>query len=68
MATSVGSGSQIRLGVSPLNIKVFEVHDLIQGIGQGEGCFPDFEFGASNQEILEAMDQSSRSETLVSTA
>jgi hypothetical protein len=45
----------------------FEVHDLIQGIGRGEGCFPDFEFGARNQEILEAMDQSSRSETWVST-
>ncbi len=50
------------------DIKAFEVHDLIQGTGRGKGCFPDVEFGARNQEILEAMDQSSRSETWVSTA
>ena len=43
------------------------VHDLIQGIGRDEECFPDFAFGARNQEILEAIDQSSRSETWVST-
>jgi hypothetical protein len=50
------------------DIKVFEVHDLIRGIGRGEGSFPDVEFGARNQEMLEAMDQSSRFETWVSTA
>jgi hypothetical protein len=44
------------------DIKVFEVHDLIQGMGRGEG-FPDVKFGARNQEMLEAMDQSSRFET-----
>jgi predicted dehydrogenase len=54
-------------GLGYFDIKVFEVHDLIQGIGRGEGCFPDFEFGARNQEILEAIDQSTRSEAWVST-
>jgi len=47
-------------------MKVFEVHDLVQGIGGG-GCFPDFAFGARNQEILEAMDKSTRSGVWVST-
>jgi predicted dehydrogenase len=54
-------------GLGYFDIKVFEVHDLIQGIGRGEKCFPDFEFGARNQEILEAIDQSSRSGAWVST-
>src|SRR5208337_3524236 len=39
-------------GLGYFDIKVFEVHDLVQGIGRNEGCFPDFEFGARNQEIL----------------
>jgi predicted dehydrogenase len=47
---------------------VFEVHDLMRAIGRGEKCFPDFEFGPRNQEILEAIDQSSRSGAWVSTA
>jgi predicted dehydrogenase len=53
-------------GLGYFDIKVFEVHDLIR-IGRGEKCFPDFEFGARNQEILEAIDQSSRSGAWVST-
>jgi hypothetical protein len=48
------------------DMKVFEVHDLVQAIGRDERCFPDFEFGARNQEILEAMDRSSRSGSWVS--
>jgi hypothetical protein len=47
-------------------MKVFEVHDLVQGIGRAEKCFPDFEFGARNQKILEAIDKSSRSGVWVS--
>jgi predicted dehydrogenase len=54
-------------GLGYFDMKVFEVHDLVQGIGRGEGCFPDFAFGARNQEILEAIDQSSRSGTWLST-
>jgi hypothetical protein len=54
-------------GLGYFAIKVFEVHDLVQAIGRGEKCFPDFGFGARSQEILEAIDQSSRSGTSVST-
>jgi predicted dehydrogenase len=54
-------------GLGYFDMKVFEVHDLAQGIGRDEACFPDFAFGARNQEILEAIDQSSRSGTWVST-
>jgi len=54
-------------GLGYFDIKVFEVHDLVQGIGRGERCYPDFEFGARNQEILEAIDRSSRSGVWVST-
>ena len=48
-------------GLGYFDMKVFEVHDLVQAIGRDERCFPDFEFGARNQEILEAIDISSRS-------
>jgi len=54
-------------GLGYFDVKVFEVHDLVQAIGRGEKCFPDFEFGARNQEILEAIDKSSSSGTWVST-
>ena len=54
-------------GLGYFDMKVIEVHDLVQGIGKGTGCFPDFSFGARNQEILEAMDQSTRSGAWVST-
>jgi hypothetical protein len=54
-------------GLGYFDMKVFEVHDLVQGIGRGEGCFPDFAFGARNQEILEAIDQSSRTGSWLST-
>jgi hypothetical protein len=36
-------------------------------IGRDEQCFPDFEFGARNQEILEAIDRSSQTGNWVST-
>ena len=32
-------------GLGYFDMKVIEVHDLIQGIGKGTGCFPDFSFG-----------------------
>ncbi len=47
-------------GLGYFDMKVFEVHDLIQGIGRGQGCFPDFAFGARNQEILEAIERSTQ--------
>jgi predicted dehydrogenase len=52
-------------GLGYFDMKVFEVHDLVQAIGRNEKCFPDFEFGARNQEILEAIDKSSSSGTWV---
>jgi predicted dehydrogenase len=54
-------------GLGYFDMKVFEVHDLVQAIGRDANCFPDFEFGARNQQILEAMDKSSSSGTWVST-
>jgi hypothetical protein len=54
-------------GLGYFDMKVIEVHDLVQGIGKKTGCFPDFSFGARNQEILEAMDRSTRSGTWVPT-
>jgi predicted dehydrogenase len=54
-------------GLGYFDMKVFEVHDLVQGVGSNAGCFPDFSFGARNQEIIEAMDQSVRSGQWTST-
>ena len=54
-------------GLGYFDVRVIEVHDLIQGVGTAQGCFPDFSFGLRNQEILEAMDRSTRSGTWVST-
>jgi hypothetical protein len=42
-------------------MKAFEVYDLILAIGRGEKRFPDFEFGARNQQILESIVKSSGS-------
>jgi predicted dehydrogenase len=52
-------------GLGYFDMKVFEVHDLVASIGRNEPCYPDFTFGATNQQILEAMDQSSRFENWV---
>src|SRR6476620_8559245 len=54
-------------GLGYFDMKVFEVYDLVQGVGSNAGCFPDFSFGARNQEIIEAMDQSARSGQWTST-
>lgn len=42
-------------GLGYFDIKVIEVHDLIMGIAGQSGCFPDFQFGLENQQIIEAM-------------
>lgn len=42
-------------GLGYFDVKVIEVHDLIQGIAGDRGCFPDFRFGLENQRIVEAM-------------
>src|SRR6516162_7181839 len=53
-------------GLGYFDMKVFEVHDLVQAIGRAEKSFPDFVFGARNQEILEAIDKSSTTGNWVS--
>jgi predicted dehydrogenase len=53
-------------GLGYFDMKVFEVHDLVQAIGRDKDCFPDFTFGARNQEILEAIDKSSSTGNWVS--
>lgn len=45
-------------GLGYFDVKVIEVHDLIQGIASKQGCFPDFAFACDNQQILHAMDLS----------
>ncbi len=47
-------------GLGYFDIKVIEVHDLIDGVA-GEGCFPDFAFGLANQRIVAAIEESARS-------
>jgi predicted dehydrogenase len=54
-------------GLGYFDIKVIEIHDLIEGICSEQGCSPDFDFGTRNQEILEAIEQSSLSGNWVST-
>lgn len=45
--------------------KVIDVCDLVTGIAGDEGCFPSFAFGAHNQRILEAIDQSCQTEAWI---
>jgi len=45
-------------GLGYFDVKVIEVHDLIQGIMGQDNCFPDFRFGYENQKIIAAMEQS----------
>jgi predicted dehydrogenase len=54
-------------GLGYFDIKVIEIHDLLEGISGGKVCSPDFDFGVRNQEILEAIEQSSLSGAWVST-
>ncbi|WP_199897580.1 hypothetical protein [Asaia platycodi] len=39
-------------------MKVIEVHDLITGIMSEGACFPAFDFGLRNQQIMDAMEAS----------
>jgi predicted dehydrogenase len=48
-------------GLGYFDVRVLEIYELIHGIEGNRECFPDFAFGARNQEILEAMDESTRS-------
>ena len=45
-------------GLGYFDIKVIEVHDLIMGITGAGDCYPNFDFGLQNQQIIEAMEQS----------
>ncbi len=45
-------------GLGYFDVKVIEVHDLIQGIAGESGCFPDFRFGLENLRIIDAMARS----------
>ena len=45
-------------GLGYFDVKVIEVHDLVQGIcGEGD-CYPNFEFGLQNQRVLSAIEAS----------
>ena len=54
-------------GLGYFDVRVIEIYELVHGIEGNRGCFPDFAFGARNQEIIEAMDESTRSGSWVST-
>src|SRR5690606_17148830 len=45
-------------GLGYFDVKVIEVHDLIQGIMGPQDCFPNFRFGLENERIIDAMEQS----------
>lgn len=45
-------------GLGYFDVKVIEIHDLVQGICSDKACFPDFAFGLQNQLILSAIEQS----------
>ncbi|MEN5014755.1 Gfo/Idh/MocA family oxidoreductase [Erwinia sp. Eh17-17] len=45
-------------GLGYFDVKVLEVHDLVQGICSDEDCYPNFSFGWENQRILQAIEDS----------
>ncbi|WP_437612120.1 Gfo/Idh/MocA family protein [Erwinia sp. V71] len=45
-------------GLGYFDVKVIEVHDLVQGICSNDDCYPDFAFGLQNQLILTAIEES----------
>ena len=64
----VSFSTAVREGVFTVpGIKVIEIHDLVEGICSDQACSPDFDFGTRNQEILEAIEQSSIFAAWVST-
>ncbi|MCU5774767.1 Gfo/Idh/MocA family oxidoreductase [Erwiniaceae bacterium BAC15a-03b] len=55
-------------GLGYFDIKVIEVHDLVQGICSDHDCYPNFAFGLQNQQILTAIEQSMASRRWVPVA
>jgi predicted dehydrogenase len=47
-------------GLGYYDVKVIEVIDLIRGVCGSKDCFPDFAFGAENQRIIAAIEESVR--------
>ncbi|MFS9572948.1 gfo/Idh/MocA family oxidoreductase, partial [Klebsiella quasipneumoniae] len=45
-------------GLGYFDVKVIEVHDLVQGICGDDDCYPNFEFGLQNQRVLAAIEAS----------
>ncbi|MEQ4532465.1 MAG: Gfo/Idh/MocA family oxidoreductase [Mixta sp.] len=45
-------------GLGYFDVKVIEIHDLVQGICGSGDCYPDFAFGLENQLILNAIEES----------
>lgn len=45
-------------GLGYFDVKVIEVHDLVQGICSDDDCYPNFAFGLQNQRILTAIEES----------
>nr|WP_314420872.1 Gfo/Idh/MocA family oxidoreductase [uncultured Erwinia sp.] len=45
-------------GLGYFDVKVLEVHDLVQGICRDDDCYPNFAFGWENQRILQAIEDS----------
>ncbi|KKB03206.1 Gfo/Idh/MocA family protein [Pantoea anthophila] len=45
-------------GLGYFDVKVIEVHDLVQGVCSDGDCYPNFAFGLQNQQILTAIEQS----------
>lgn len=45
-------------GLGYFDVKVIEVHDLIQGVCGAGDCFPDFAFGLENERIIDAIERS----------
>lgn len=52
-------------GLGFFDVKVIEVHDLLQGIAGTSECFPDFRFGLENQKIVDGMVRSARTKQRV---
>lgn len=45
-------------GLGYFDVKVIEVRDLIDGIVNGDDCYPNFDFGLTNERIIDAMERS----------
>jgi predicted dehydrogenase len=45
-------------GLGYFDIKVIEAYDLIQGLCDDCDCFPNFQFGLENEQIIDAMERS----------